>query len=158
MPPSLPRGGFGIPQGFISSSEGFPIRGNSDDRRQWRKQGVAVGAAASACPSYSSVLALSVHLCSTALPRDEPPVAETGVAAGKRSLSSGKRMLGRIACDDGEGKPPYNSLHASRTACLFSRSFLMSRRPSIANCAAGMGSPKMTRTLQNSFIFPSGVS
>ena len=47
MPPSLPRGGFGIPQGFISSSEGFPIRGNSDDRRQWRKQGVAVGAAAS---------------------------------------------------------------------------------------------------------------
>ena len=52
----------------------------------------------------------------------------------------------------------YNSLHASRTACLFSRSFFMSRRPSIANCAAGMGSPKMTRTLQNSFILPSGVS
>ena len=28
-------------------ARGSPTRGNSDDRRQWRKQGVAVGAAAS---------------------------------------------------------------------------------------------------------------
>ena len=28
-------------------ARGSPTRGNNDDRRQWRKQGVAVGAAAS---------------------------------------------------------------------------------------------------------------
>ena len=28
-------------------ARGSPIRGNNDDRRQWRKQGVVVGAAAS---------------------------------------------------------------------------------------------------------------
>ena len=51
--PPLPRGGLGIPQSFPSqfkvflSARGSPTRGNGDDRRQWRKQGGAVGAAAS---------------------------------------------------------------------------------------------------------------
>ena len=31
--------------------------------------------------------------------------------------------------------------HASSSACLLARSFLVSRRPSMANCAAGIGSP-----------------
>ena len=35
----------------------------------------------------------------------------------------------------------YSFSHASKTACLFSRSFLRSRRPSIENRAAGIGSP-----------------
>ena len=32
-------------------ARGSPTRGNNDDRRQWRKQGVAVGAAASKTPA-----------------------------------------------------------------------------------------------------------
>ena len=49
-----PKGrGLGIPQRFVfhrklfRSARGSPTRGNNDDRRQRRKQGVAVGAAAS---------------------------------------------------------------------------------------------------------------
>ena len=34
-------------ESFISSPEAPLGRGNNDDRRQWRKQGVIVGAAAS---------------------------------------------------------------------------------------------------------------
>ena len=41
------RGGFGSPRKVNGFARGSPIRGNSDDRRQWRKQGVAVGAVAS---------------------------------------------------------------------------------------------------------------
>ena len=47
VPPPLPRGGFGSPRKVNGFARGSPIRGNSDDRRQWRKQGVAVGAVAS---------------------------------------------------------------------------------------------------------------
>ena len=47
QPPPLSRGGFGIPENFPSSPEAPLGRGNDDDRRQWRKQGVVVGAAAS---------------------------------------------------------------------------------------------------------------
>ena len=47
VPPPLPRGGLGIAENFSSSPEAPLNRGNNDDRRQWRKQGVAVGAAAS---------------------------------------------------------------------------------------------------------------
>ncbi len=47
MPPPLPRGGFGSPRKVNGFARGSPTRGNGDDRRQWRKQGGAVGAAAS---------------------------------------------------------------------------------------------------------------
>ena len=47
MPPPLPRGGFGSPRRVNGFARGSPTRGNGDDRRQWRKQGGAVGAAAS---------------------------------------------------------------------------------------------------------------
>ena len=47
LPPPLPRGGFGIPRKVKGFARGSPTRGNGDDRRQWRKQGGAVGAAAS---------------------------------------------------------------------------------------------------------------
>ena len=41
------RGGFGSPRKVNGFARGSPTRGNNDDRRQRRKQGVAVGAAAS---------------------------------------------------------------------------------------------------------------
>ena len=41
------RGGFGSPRKVNGFARGSPTRGNGDDRRQWRKQGGAVGAAAS---------------------------------------------------------------------------------------------------------------
>ena len=41
------RGGFGSPRKVNGFARGSPTRGNGDDRRQRRKQGVAVGAAAS---------------------------------------------------------------------------------------------------------------
>ena len=41
------RGGFGSPCKVNGFARGSPIRGNGDDRRQRRKQGGAVGAAAS---------------------------------------------------------------------------------------------------------------
>ena len=45
---SSPRGGaFGRPRKVNGFARGSPTRGNGDDRRQWRKQGGAVGAAAS---------------------------------------------------------------------------------------------------------------
>ena len=47
MPPPLPRGGLGSPRKVNGFARGSPTRGNGDDRRQWRKQGGAVGAAAS---------------------------------------------------------------------------------------------------------------
>ena len=47
LPPPLPRGGFGSPRKVNGFARGSPTRGNGDDRRQWRKQGGAVGAAAS---------------------------------------------------------------------------------------------------------------
>ena len=47
MPPPLPRGGLGSPRRVNGFARGSPTRGNGDDRRQWRKQGGAVGAAAS---------------------------------------------------------------------------------------------------------------
>ena len=47
VPPPLPRGGFGSPRKVNGFARGSPTRGNGDDRRQWRKQGGAVGAAAS---------------------------------------------------------------------------------------------------------------
>ena len=47
VPPPLPRGGLGIPRKLRLFARGSPTRGNGDDRRQWRKQGGAVGAAAS---------------------------------------------------------------------------------------------------------------
>ena len=43
----LSRGGLGIPESFPSSPEAPLGRGNNDDRCQWQKQGVVVGAAAS---------------------------------------------------------------------------------------------------------------
>ena len=47
LPPPLPRGGLGSPRKVNGFARGSPTRGNGDDRRQWRKQGGAVGAAAS---------------------------------------------------------------------------------------------------------------
>ena len=47
VPPPLPRGGLGSPRKVNGFARGSPTRGNGDDRRQWRKQGGAVGAAAS---------------------------------------------------------------------------------------------------------------
>ena len=47
VPPPLARGGLGSPRKVNGSARGSPTRGNGDDRRQRRKQGVAVGAAAS---------------------------------------------------------------------------------------------------------------
>ena len=45
---SSPRGrAFGRPRKVNGFARGSPTRGNGDDRRQWRKQGGAVGAAAS---------------------------------------------------------------------------------------------------------------
>ena len=41
------RGGFGSPRKVNGFARGSPTRSNGDDRRQRRKQGVAVGAAAS---------------------------------------------------------------------------------------------------------------
>ena len=41
------RRGLGSPRKVNGFARGSPTRGNGDDRRQWRKQGVAVGAAAS---------------------------------------------------------------------------------------------------------------
>ena len=41
------RGGFGSPRKVNGFARGSPTRGNGDDHRQRRKQGVAVGAAAS---------------------------------------------------------------------------------------------------------------
>ena len=47
VPPPLPRGGLGSLRKVNGFARGSPTRGNGDDRRQWRKQGGAVGAAAS---------------------------------------------------------------------------------------------------------------
>ena len=47
VPPPLSRGGLGSPRKVNGFARGSPTRGNGDDRRQRRKQGVAVGAAAS---------------------------------------------------------------------------------------------------------------
>ena len=47
VPPPLPRGGLGSLRKVNGFARGSPTRGNGDDRRQRRKQGVAVGAAAS---------------------------------------------------------------------------------------------------------------
>jgi len=41
------RRGLGSPRKVNGFARGSPTRGNGDDRRQWRKQGGAVGAAAS---------------------------------------------------------------------------------------------------------------
>ena len=47
QPAPLPRGASGETVHFAGTAKASPTRSNGDDRRQWRKQGVAVGAAAS---------------------------------------------------------------------------------------------------------------
>ena len=46
-PAPLPRGASGETVHFAGTAKASPTRSNGDDRRQWRKQGGAVGAAAS---------------------------------------------------------------------------------------------------------------
>ena len=75
MPPPLPRGGFGSPRKVNGFARGSPTRSNGDDRRQWRKQGGAVGAAASRMR-----------------------------AAAKQTLGAATRAVA-LRSNDGEGKP-----------------------------------------------------
>ena len=58
---------------------------------------------------------------------------------GCQSLSLWERWHGEAVTE--RASRLYSFSHASKTACLFSRSFLRSRRPSIENRAAGIGSP-----------------
>ena len=75
VPPPLPRGGLGSPRKVNGFARGSPTRGNGDDRRQWRKQGGAVGAAASRMR-----------------------------AAAKQTLGAATRAVA-LRSNDGEGKP-----------------------------------------------------